>query len=145
MEFVASRYHLCLIFLLSALCGSFFSLFLLPNTTSAGASGGLMGLVGFLAMMGYRRKEKLPRGFFKSIVISICIVGVIGLVGFANIDNAAHLVGLISGSICGAVMIKRYSHEMPVKAGAAVIFFGVASLLAIAGVSLFSILKILHP
>jgi membrane associated rhomboid family serine protease len=65
MEFVASRYHLCLIFLLSALCGSFFSLFLLPNTTSAGASGGLMGLVGFLAMMGYRRKEKLPRGFFK--------------------------------------------------------------------------------
>jgi membrane associated rhomboid family serine protease len=71
-------------------------------------------------------------------------VGVIGLVGFANIDNAAHLGGLIAGAICGAVMIKRYSQEMPVKAGAAVIVFGVASLLAIAGVSLFSILKILH-
>jgi hypothetical protein len=31
------------------------------------------------------------------IVISICFIGVIGLVGFAIIDNAAHLGGLIAG------------------------------------------------
>ena len=144
MEFVASRYHLCLIFLLSALCGSFFSLFLIPNSTSAGASGGLMGLFGFLAILGYRRSEKLPSEFFRSIVISICFVGVIGLVGFAIIDNAAHLGGLIAGAICGAVMIRRDSQEMPVKAGAALKVFGVISLLAIAGISLFTILKILR-
>jgi membrane associated rhomboid family serine protease len=144
MELVASRHHLCLVFILSALCGSCFSLLLLPNTTSAGASGGLMGLIGFLAVLGYLRKEKLPRKFFKSIVISICFVGVIGLVGFAVIDNAAHLGGLIAGAICGAVMIKGEGQEMPVKAGAAVKVFGVASLLAIAGISLFTILKILR-
>jgi membrane associated rhomboid family serine protease len=144
MELVAGRYHLCLTFLLSALCGSFFSLLLLPNTTSAGASGGLMGLVGFLAVLGYRRKEKLPRKFFKSIVISICFIGVVGLIGLAIIDNAAHLGGLIGGAICGAVMIKKDSKAMPVEVGAAVKVLGIASLLAIAGISLFSILKILH-
>src|SRR5262245_42412019 len=144
MESVASRYHLCLIFLLSALCGSLFSLLLLPNTTSAGASGGLTGLIGFLAVLGYRRKEELPRGFFKSIVISICFMGVIGLVGFAIIDNAAHLGGLIAGALCGAAMIKRESQEMPIGASDAGKVRGETLLLAIAGISSFSILKILH-
>jgi membrane associated rhomboid family serine protease len=144
MESVASRYHLCLTFLLSALCGSLFSLLLLPNTNSAGASGGLMGLIGFLAVLGYRRKENLPRRFVKSIVISICFMGVIGLVGFAIIDNAAHLDGLIAGGICGIVMIKRDPQSIPINADATVKIFGMASLLAIAGISLFSILKILH-
>ena len=144
MESVASRYHLCLTFLLSAFCGSLFSLLLLPNTNSAGASGGLMGLIGFLAVLGYRRKENLPRTFFKSIVISICFIGVIGLIGFAIIDNAAHLGGLIAGGICGAMMIKRDGQTMPIEASAAVKAFGAASLLAIAGISLFSILKILY-
>lgn len=145
VELVASRYHLCLTFLLSALCGSFFSLLLLPNTTSAGASGGLMGLVGFLAVLGYRRKENLPRKFFKSIIISICFIGVIGLIGFAIIDNAAHLGGLIAGAVCGAAMIKiDRRRAIPVEAGAAVKLLGFASFLAIAGISLFSILKILH-
>lgn len=144
MESVASRYHLNLTFLLSAACGSIFSLLLLPNTTSAGASGGLMGLFGFLALLGHRRKETLPGGFFTSIVINICFIGIIGLVGFSIIDNAAHLGGLIAGAICGAVMIKRGSQEMPVETGAAVKVLGMASLLAIAAISLFSILKILH-
>jgi membrane associated rhomboid family serine protease len=144
MESVASHYHLCLSFLLSAVCGSLFSLLLLPNTNSAGASGGLMGLIGFLAVLGYRRKGNLPRGFFKSIVINICFIGVIGVIGFAIIDNAAHLGGLIAGAIYGALMIKGYSQEMPVETGAAVRVLGLASLLAIAGISLFSILKIFH-
>jgi membrane associated rhomboid family serine protease len=144
MESVASRYHLCLSFLLSAVCGSLFSLLLLPNTNSAGASGGLMGLIGFLAVLGYRRKENLPEGFFKSIVINLCFIGVIGLIGFAIIDNAAHLGGLIAGAIYGAVMIKGDSQEIPVEASGAIKVLGAASLLAIAGISLFSILKILY-
>jgi membrane associated rhomboid family serine protease len=144
IELAASRYHLCLIFLLSAVCGSLFSLFLLPNTTSAGASGGLMGMVGFLAVLGYRRKEKLPRKFFKSIVISICFIGVVGLIGFAVIDNAAHLGGLIGGTLCGTAMIKRSSQALPVEADIAIKVLGFLSLLAIAGISLLSILKIFH-
>jgi len=84
-------------------------------------------------------------GLVKSAVrLSICFVGVVGLIGFAIIDNAAHLGGLIGGAICGAVMIKKNGQTMPVEVGAAVKVLGIASLLAIAGISLFSILKILH-
>lgn len=101
-------------------CGSLFSLLLLPSANSARASGGLIGLIGFLAVVGYRRKESLPRKFFKSIVICICFIGVIGLIGFAIIDNAAHLGGLIAGGICGSVTIKRVGQTTPIEASAAV-------------------------
>src|SRR5215475_13511391 len=68
----------------------------------------------------------------------------VGLIGFAIIDNAAHLGGLIGGAICGAVMIKKDGQAMPVEVGAAVKALGIASLLAIAVISLLSILKIFH-
>ena len=40
-----------LIFTLSAIVGSIFSLFLLPNATSVGASGGILGCIGFLLII----------------------------------------------------------------------------------------------
>jgi membrane associated rhomboid family serine protease len=108
-----------------------------------GASGGLMGLVGFLAVLGYRRKEILPSGFFKSILISICFMGVIGLVGFAVIDNAAHLGGLVAGVVFGLVLIKRADGISLTDVSRLVRGLGWASLLAIAAISLFSIVMIL--
>src|SRR5688572_11834242 len=47
IESLTNRAYLAIVFLPSALCGSIFSLLLMPNSTSVGASGGLMGLVGF--------------------------------------------------------------------------------------------------
>ena len=142
IESLTDRAYLAIVFLPSALCGSVFSLLLLPNTTSVGASGGLMGLVGFLAVLGYRRKEILPPGFFKSILMNICFMGVIGLVGFAIIDNAAHLGGLLAGAVCGMVFIKKDGVANLAKASRLVRALGLASLLVIAVISLFSIVMI---
>jgi membrane associated rhomboid family serine protease len=136
--------YLAIVFLPSALCGSIFSLLLMPNTTSVGASGGLMGLVGFLAVLGYRRKEILPSGFFKSILINICFIGVIGLVGFAVIDNAAHLGGLLAGVACGGILIKKDANVNLANVSRLVEGLGLASLLAITLISLFSIMMILE-
>lgn len=142
IESLTNRAYLTIVFLPSALCGSVFSLLLMPNTTSVGASGGLMGLVGFLAVLGYRRKEILPSGFFKSILINICFMGVIGLVGFAIIDNAAHLGGLLAGVVCGLIFIKKDVDANLAKASRLVTGLGLASLLLIAIISLLSIVKI---
>lgn len=142
IESLTDRAYLAIVFLPSALCGSVFSLLLMPNATSVGASGGLMGLVGFLAVLGYRRKEILPPGFFKSILMNICFMGVIGLVGFAIIDNAAHLGGLLAGAVCGMVFIKKDGVANLAKASRLVRALGLASLLVIAVISLFSIVKI---
>jgi membrane associated rhomboid family serine protease len=141
IESLTHRAYLAIVFLPSALCGSVFSLVLMPNTTSVGASGGLMGLVGFLAVLGHRRKEILPPGFFKSILMNICFIGVIGLVGFAVIDNAAHLGGLVGGVVCGLVLVKK-SAGGEAGVSSLVAWLGDLSLLAIAGISLLSIVMI---
>jgi membrane associated rhomboid family serine protease len=143
IESLANRAYLAIVFLPSALCGSIFSLLFMPNTTSVGASGGIMGLVGFLAVLGYRRKEILPSGFFKSILINICFIGVIGLVGFAVIDNAAHLGGLAAGAACGVIFIKKADSAGPAETNGLVRGLGFASLLAIVAISLFSAFMIL--
>jgi membrane associated rhomboid family serine protease len=143
IESLTYRAYLTIVFLPSAVCGSIFSLLLMPNSTSVGASGGIMGLVGFLAVLGYRRKEILPPGFFKSILMNICFIGVIGLVGFAIIDNSAHLGGLIAGIVCGLVIIKKDVDTHLANRSRLVKVLGLASLLVIAMISLFSIVMIL--
>ena len=133
-----------LVFLSSAVCGSVFSLLLLPGATSVGASGGIMGLVGFLAVFGHRRREAVPAGFFKSMMVNICLVGAVGLVGFAVIDNAAHLGGLLAGAACGAVLIKRAERGDAAPPGATIRRLGVAALLAVAAISLLGIVFMLR-
>lgn len=142
-EALTDSAYLAIVFLPSAVCGSVFSLLLMPQSTSVGASGGLMGLVGFLAVLGYRRKEILPPGFFKSILLNICLIGVIGLVGFAIIDNAAHLGGLLAGVACGVAFIRRADGVSLKGVGKLVRGLGLASLLAIAAITLLSIVMIL--
>lgn len=142
-ESLTDSAYLAIVFLPSALCGSVFSLLLSPQSTSVGASGGLMGLVGFLAVLGHRRKEILPPGFFKSILLNICFIGLIGLVGFAIIDNAAHLGGLLAGVACGVAFIRRADGARLKGVGKLVRGLGLASLLAIAAISLLSIVMIL--
>jgi membrane associated rhomboid family serine protease len=143
IESLTNRAYLAIVFLPSAVCGSIFSLLLMPNSTSVGASGGIMGLVGFLAVLGYRRKEVLPSGFFKSILLNICFIGVIGLVGFAVIDNAAHLGGLVAGVVCGFVFINKAGGISLANVSRLIGGLGLVLLIAIAAISLFSIMMIL--
>lgn len=103
----AHRIFLPLVFLVTALTGSLASLLLSPNRPSVGASGGLMGLIGFLAVLGYARRRVVPAGFARMMVMDIALVGIIGLLGAAFIDNAGHAGGLAGGAVLGALLIPR--------------------------------------
>ncbi len=118
MEMLASRYHLALIFGLSAVTGRIFSLLLLPHETSVGASGGLLGLIGFLCVKGVRRRTVLPAGLVKSIALNIAIIAAIGLIAYAMIDNAWHLGGLLAGMVTGLLLINRNDQTLPLPSGA---------------------------
>jgi membrane associated rhomboid family serine protease len=98
--------YLPTVFLFSALCASIAS-FYLTTATSVGASGGIMGMVGFLGVIGLRRRHVVPRGFLKSITLSVALTAATGLVARAYIDNAAHAGGLIGGVALGLVYVTR--------------------------------------
>lgn len=94
-----------LVFLVSALAGGTASLALPPDVASVGASGGLMGMFGFLLVMAYRRKRHLPEGFLRGLVINIALIGLVGAVAYQFIDNAAHAGGLIAGLLIGVAAV----------------------------------------
>lgn len=94
-----------IVFLLSALAGGVASLALPPDVASVGASGGLMGMFGFLAVMAYRRKRHLPHGFLRALLINIAFIGVVGAVAYRFIDNAAHAGGLAAGVLAGLAAV----------------------------------------
>lgn len=105
MEGRGPRGWVPLVFVLAALAGGGASVMLPPDGLSVGASGGLMGMFGFLAVMAYRRKSLLPDGFLKRLMINIALIAVIGVVAYQWIDNAAHAGGLVAGALIGAVVV----------------------------------------
>lgn len=107
IEYTINRAYIPIVFLVSATCGSVFSLLLYPNTTSVGASGGLMGLLGFMTIAAYVDKEKYPPKFLRHLLEGIGFVALLGVVGFAVIDNAAHLGGLCGGLLLGWIFLRR--------------------------------------
>ena len=98
--------YLPTVFLFSALCASIAS-FYLTKATSVGASGGIMGMVGFLGVIGLRRRHVVPRGFLKSMALSVALTAATGVVARDYIDNAAHAGGLLGGVLLGLVYVTR--------------------------------------
>lgn len=92
-------------YLLTGLCSAIFSLYMHPETISAGASGAIFGLYGiFLAFLLFHGIEKSQR---KPLLTSILIfVGYNLLYGMKDgVDNAAHIGGLLSGFLLGFIYV----------------------------------------
>jgi len=110
---VTSFYHFIIIFLVSGFTGSIASLYLMPLQTSVGASGGIMGLIGFLLVFGVQLKGKVPRNIIKSMFSSVVLIAILGILAFDIIDNAAHFGGLLGGLLMGYVMIRKNENSIP--------------------------------
>jgi membrane associated rhomboid family serine protease len=102
------------VFCATAICGSAASVMLLTKT-SVGASGGIMGLLGFLAVIGYSRRNEFPLGFQELVWRDVIGTAVLGLVGFAFIDNAAHAGGFLSGMAFAAALESPLAQRLPVS------------------------------
>jgi membrane associated rhomboid family serine protease len=142
IERAANRYFMPLVFLFSAFVGSVFSLYLLPNGTSVGASGGLLGMLGFLAVLGWYHRHTLPPGFLRSMLISLGMIALMGVVGYQFIDNAAHLGGLVAGGFLGFVLVPR-TGGLPFNVGLPLKTAGIASAAVIVAVVCMAISRLL--
>jgi membrane associated rhomboid family serine protease len=115
----------------------------MPDTPSIGASGGVIGLFGFLGVYGYKNKQHLPPGFLRNIIINLFLIAGIGLIGYGYIDNAAHAGGLVVGAIYGLLTVRRNEGVRPKNASSLVGILGYISLLIIVVAAIFSIWRIL--
>lgn len=141
-EMLANRAHLAIVFLLSALGGGLLSLYFLPNGISVGASGGIVGLIGYLAIYAFRRRQFISDQFRKGLLINIGFLLVFGLVLYQVIDNFGHLGGLITGGVYGLLQIPSDPTVDPRKAGPVVEAAGLVSLGIYIAACVFSILLI---
>jgi membrane associated rhomboid family serine protease len=144
IEYLSNRAHLAIVFVLAAIGGNVLSLLAMPEGTSVGASGGIMGLVGYLAIYGMRRRSQLPPGFLKSMLINIGFVAAFGLVAYRIVDNFGHLGGLLIGAVYGFLQVPRNLEANPRRASAITEFFGMIAMGLFVFISILSILLILE-
>jgi membrane associated rhomboid family serine protease len=91
---------------------AFASYLFLPNN-SAGASGAIFGLIGLMAVYGYRQGGSFGRALMKQMLIWAAIGLMFGF--FIGANNVAHIGGFIAGAGLGFVL----EPDSPVTAGSA--------------------------
>jgi membrane associated rhomboid family serine protease len=114
LEQLLGRARFLILYLLCALGGSVVSYaFNEPNVPSVGASGAIFGLMGAILIVG--------RSLRADVTNVLVLIGINVAIGFVvpNIDWRAHLGGLITGVIVGAVF--AYLPPVRRRAGAAVV------------------------
>ncbi len=105
-----------IIYVVAGLAGSIASYTFNPQALSVGASGAIFGLLGSLGAFAYSARSFIGREASKTQVGQIATLALINLMfGFipgSNIDNSAHIGGLIVGGLCGLLLAPRY-HVAP--------------------------------
>jgi rhomboid protease GluP len=103
------------LYLLAGLAGSIASYMFNPDALSVGASGAIFGLLGALAAFSYTSRSFIGWEASKMQLGQMATLAAINL-GFGflpgtNIDNSAHIGGLIVGGIVGLALAPRYVIE----------------------------------
>jgi membrane associated rhomboid family serine protease len=143
VEMLTNRAHLAIVFLLSAVGGGLLSLAFVPDGTSIGASGGIIGLIGYLLVYAFRRRQFISAEFRKSLLINIGFILIYGLVLYQIIDNYGHIGGLVTGAIYGLIQVPSDQYTDPRQARPVTETLGVVSVGIYIAVCCFSILLIL--
>ena len=139
VEMLSNRAHLAIVFLLSAIGGGLLSLWAVPGGISVGASGGIVGLISYLAVYAFRRRKFISYEFRKSLLMNIGFIIVFGLVLYQVIDNYGHIGGLIVGAIYGFIQIPSDEYVDPREAGTPAEIAGLVAMGIYIATALFSI------
>lgn len=98
LESFLGKWKYLIIYTISAVFGSLFSITFNGDVASVGASGAIFGLMGALLYFGYHYRVYLGN-VLKSQIIPLIIVNLV--MGFiaSGVDNAAHIGGLVGGAL----------------------------------------------
>ena len=99
------------VYLLSALAGSVVSSCWEPMRVSVGASGAVFGVYGALLVFALRRRGDIPLDLLKSVrngAISLCVYSLAMGAVLPNVDNSAHIGGLLGGAAAGWLLVRPF-------------------------------------
>lgn len=143
MELLTNRAHLAMVFLLSAIGGGILSLIFSPEGISIGASGGIVGIIGYLLIYAFRRRQFISAEFRKSLLINIGFILIFGLVLYQIVDNYGHIGGLVTGIVYGLIQIPSDEYENPRNAATITKAFGALAVIIYALTAGFAILRLI--
>ncbi|MFM2199725.1 MAG: hypothetical protein RLZZ505_3157 [Verrucomicrobiota bacterium] len=138
VEVFARWPHVPMVFLFAALVGGEASARIL-DAPSVGASGGLMGWLGFLLVFETLHTALVPRSAKRRLIGGVLMTALIGLVGYRFIDNAAHFGGLLAGMAYAAIVFPKSSSVMRPKMNITDRIVGMGSMVVIAVSSIFAV------
>jgi len=119
VEMYDGRLRVVLVYFLSVLGCSLASLLLTP-ATSLGASGGVIGLAGYLAVVAGRGQSYAPRFVRRQMAVMLLATVATGITGFLFIDNAGHAGGVAAGALVGVVILAIGHRPAGIRVTAAV-------------------------
>jgi len=103
IERLVGHLRFLLLYLITGIISVIASFYFAPQEISVGASGAIFGLVGAYSVFVLYHRQAFPRGGVPALLWLVVIIGVnlgLGLL-VPNVDNYAHLGGLISGCVLG--------------------------------------------
>ncbi|QQR93233.1 rhomboid family intramembrane serine protease [bacterium] len=115
VEKIFGRRNFMIVYLFSGITGSAASYLvntiMNANSLSVGASGAIFGLLGLLLSQKFIEKRNIMKGKLKryvnidynNLIVIILVNLVIGF-SISNIDNSAHIGGLIGGFLLGLIL-----------------------------------------
>ena len=128
-ESVYGHWTFGVVYLITGVAASVTSLAWNPGGTSAGASGAIFGIAGALIASFYLGEFSLPKAAVSGLLRSVLMFAGYNLVFGAmsgHTDNAAHVGGLVSGLILGALIARVAPHHDDAVRRVGVLFVGIA-------------------
>lgn len=107
IETLARWPHVPLVFMFSAWLGGELTMLGTPGVQAMGASGGIMGMLGFLLVFEILHKKLVPRSAKRRLLAALIGTALIGVIGIQFIDNLAHLGGCLAGMAYAAVVFPK--------------------------------------
>lgn len=128
-ESLYGHWTFAVVYLLAAIGGSLGSVIWNPNVLSVGASGAIFGIAGALIASFYLGEFSMPRaaiaGSLRSVVTFVGYNLVFGAM-MSRVDNAAHVGGLVTGLMLGALIAKASPDHDNVGRRIGVVVLGIA-------------------
>jgi membrane associated rhomboid family serine protease len=110
LERLFGHLRFLLIYLITGIIAVVASFYFAPQEISVGASGAIFGLVGAYSVFVLVHRQAFPRGGIPALFWLLVIIALNLSIGFfvSNVDNYAHLGGLLSGCLLGWIFTPLY-------------------------------------